>query len=455
MRLRHASGLLFGLLLGVGFVRFHIAHNHPQSHRQQIKGDHTLARRQHNRHGSPISVGACSPWDETELASYAADKKFATTLVDLALPNNKWVRWVNLTGDGLPLTEDLPFPDMIFCLSGSYAHSALMTRIVKPPEFGLPVGVRSDDTDTWVDGVHYPDDMSFIKHMRGRPLLVGLNTDPWNRGDCQNLDIMLDTKLAHPYYGCPSLYLPYALLNLISAGFDLENTALMRTSTPSLEDISKKNFCVLLCNPCRAHPMAGDGLIMWAFLSVLGEKYKKCDIIGDCQREAEVPQMCTPGQRNSTYVRALKTYSKYRFVISFETAQVEGWFSEQIILAAAVGSIPIFWGDEGIGARLNENRIFNMNDYISEEHVLKLRDAESMDSSAKEEFAVNFLREDMNKAIDAIRGLNENNEAFQKVASLPLVEKVPSSSSSAMQLETVATSLRSLLQHLESFTIEH
>mmetsp|Transcript_4940 Transcript_4940/g.8979 ORF Transcript_4940/g.8979 Transcript_4940/m.8979 type:complete len:342 (-) Transcript_4940:70-1095(-) len=335
--------------------------------------------------------------------------------------------------------------------------------------------------DTWRDGVYRPDDMGFVRHNRGRPLLVGLNEDPWETGDCSHLDLIFDVKTAHPFYGCPSIYIPPALLQLLPTPYDASK-ALTRRGIQGKKAPTKRKFCVLYCDPCNPHPMSGDGVVTWAFLNVMREEYQDCDIKGDCQKSAESVMRCTSGQRKHSFLSAVDTFSEYRFVVAFETAQVNGYMSSTAITAAMAGSLPIFWGDETVGAKvdvdqgdgeghsndgfheddaergqsdvhshdLNEKRLFNMNNYVTEEHVLKLRDAEDMQGDDRLVFAENFLRDDMKKAVEKIRDLNENPEMYNQVISQPLVTGEDAEESFFHPLR-ISRSFRIVLEDLESF----
>uniref|UniRef100_A0A7S0GY69 Fucosyltransferase n=2 Tax=Amorphochlora amoebiformis TaxID=1561963 RepID=A0A7S0GY69_9EUKA len=310
--------------------------------------------------------------------------------------------------------------------------------------------------DTWKDGVYRPDDMMFVRHTKGRPLLIGLNTDPWRGEDCNHLDLIFDTKKQHSFYGCPSVYIPMALLNLLPSSYKphhlLETTRTKSRALESLkeQDSDNRKFCVMFCHPCRPHPVSGDGVILWTFLSVLEQEYKACDVIGDCQKAVDIPTYCGIWEREKYVNASVELYRSYRFVMAFETTQVDGYFTESVALAAIAGAVPVFWGDEGIGDRINEKRLVNINAHVSEEHVLKLRDAESISGDERITFAYNFLHQDFLHAVKHIRSLDEDYAKYQiKLTNSIIKEK--SVDMSVLSPKRIAHAFRNILTDLDSY----
>ena len=469
--------MLFVVLLAtVLAARLYIAHYHPKSAAGHHLGkDSQIARKSHNRKGSPVVVGFCHGEGDSggesdragRFSSFSARRRILGKLVRAALPH-RWIRWENMTSGGLPTQSERPFPDVVFCFAGqTFSQDAVQTRFDQPPEMGPPGGARSDDLGRWSGGVHRPDDWSFVRHRRGRPLLVGMNTDPWGSDDCGHLDALIDVKLAHPYNGCPSIYAPLALFQLLPAkGYDPEKLLTGGASSTPTTSFQKRKFCVLRCSQCQPHPMAGDGVVLWAFLHILEEDYQKCDIVGDCQMRGEEGvggcQVDESDRAEKEFQESVELYSGYRFVVSFEPTQVDGYFSDTVVAASLAGAVPVFWGDERIGERVNPGRIINMNDYVAEDHVLKLRDAESIVGDERVVFAENFLRPEMAKAVKVLKSLNENEEKFTAVAAQPLVsssggESVGDESSgrkgSVLDPERIGVALNQLFHELESFTV--
>jgi len=425
-------------LLVVGIIRFVLAH--PSTKAVHTQQDTMLRGKKHDRHGKPVSVGFCVA-DESDPFEAGFGRAVMTEIVEAALPG-KWIQWRNLTRDGLPKNNEA-FPDVSICFVGDFAAKATVTRfdsLAGPGE--APPHFRNDDMDVWRQGIFRPDDLTYVPHIKGRPMLIGINTDPWRSDDCSHLDLLVDTKQAHPFYGCPSVYVPPALLQLLQTKYNpfLKEEKEAGSSVSSVvvpksqAEEEERKFCVLYCDSCSLGPtsMDEDGVVMWSFLSILKEAYKPCDVIGSCKtyeggsnpdggdKEAGsgsgsgsgsgggVFSACSIAEQAASYKARLELYRKYRFVVAFENVQLEGWVTDDVVLAAEASSVPIFWGDEGIGKRVNEARIVNINDYVGEDHVLTIRDSEDMADDDRIAFAVSFLRKDMRKAVDAIRSLDED-----------------------------------------------
>lgn len=86
--------------------------------------------------------------------------------------------------------------------------------------------------------------------------------------------------------------------------------------------------------------------------------------------------------------------SQYKFTVSFENSSVEGYTSEKILAPMLVNSIPIYWGNPKVEIDFNEESFINIKD-------------KSFDS--------------LNKAIEAIKFLDENDEEYLKMLSKPWI----------------------------------
>uniref|UniRef100_A0A7S3YFV8 Uncharacterized protein n=1 Tax=Lotharella globosa TaxID=91324 RepID=A0A7S3YFV8_9EUKA len=82
--------------------------------------------------------------------------------------------------------------------------------------------------------------------------------------------------------------------------------------------------------------------------------------------------------------------------------------------------------------------------------VKKTQDAEDMQGDDRLVFAENFLRDDMKKAVEKIRDLNENPEMYNQVISQPLVTGEDAEESFFHPLR-ISRSFRIVLEDLESF----
>jgi len=455
MRLLLVALVLAGML---SFLR--VAHLHPQAPQRHTEADRLTAKRSHNKIGSPVSAGVCSSQDG---AATAADQRAVAALLRETLPG-RWVVWQNLTVEGLPVSTDAAFPDFLACPNASPEEMSLFlaqTRADAPAKMGLPEGISTEDLDEWAGGVYRPDDCNFRRHNRGRPLLAGVNTDPWKSGQCETLDLVLDVKLAHPYAGCPSVYIPRATINLMLGGFDFEKGLAPSPGTASLDSgssttlsFSERKFCVLVCDPCRRYPVSDDGAILWAFMDVLETLGKRCDIIGECNIDDPNPPECSPDLRPRLDRAAITAYKGYRFALSFERAQIDGLISEALVLAKRAGSIPVYWGDPGIRHRVNPEAMIDVTGFVEEERVLALRDTTSASSGGSPvDAAKAAMSEDLQKAAEALLSLDSNPSLLEAKRQASLILPSTEPKKSVLHPAAAAKALNTVLVELESFLV--
>lgn len=57
------------------------------------------------------------------------------------------------------------------------------------------------------------------------------------------------------------------------------------------------------------------------------------------------------------------TMTKFKFVIAFENAQIDGYISEKLTNALLAGSVPIYRGSREVAAHFNPKRFINVNDF--------------------------------------------------------------------------------------------
>lgn len=121
------------------------------------------------------------------------------------------------------------------------------------------------------------------------------------------------------------------------------------------QELQKKtSFCNFLYSNPNAHFMRDQ------LFYVLND-YKKVDAIG---RHLNNVDGCMNDRSSADwFLSSVEKKSKYKFTIAAENADFPGYTSEKIVSSFRAHSIPIYWGDQNIAERFNEEAFINANKY--------------------------------------------------------------------------------------------
>jgi len=153
-------------------------------------------------------------------------------------------------------------------------------------------------------------------------------------------------------------------------------------------NIPKNKFCLFaVSNP--------DGQERNNFFMELS-KYKRIDSCG--KHLNNMGRNCPSNHNSSEYIDFI---SKYKFMICFENESHINYFTEKMINAYKGGTIPIYWGCKNVG------------DFINMDAILYLKP--------------NYTENDVQKLIQQIAYLDNNEEAYKRKYEQPLFKggKIP------------------------------
>lgn len=188
--------------------------------------------------------------------------------------------------------------------------------------------------------LHYTND-SFNILISGEPIMTNFN-----------FDLAIDTKL---YQNAKStIYFPFAFSSL-------------REHKKSIDpkDYIKPNrkFCAYMYNMVHDHRIRYFNLM---------SSYKRVDALGKCCKNTVIEDTRTVYNKNETYVDiAVDIYSNYKFVIAVENNFVPGYSTEKLMNPLIANSVPLYWGDDYIFNYINKKRVVYLNDFKSDEDLLK------------------------------------------------------------------------------------
>ena len=183
-----------------------------------------------------------------------------------------------------------------------------------------------------------------------------------------DVDAILDTKtspFAHPA-GAVYVYFP----NVYAAHYDFIRAG-QPTDGPAKYDLSLikpphysqttnftgRRFMAYMQNHCVPYRDEFFDLV---------SQYKRVDGISKCKNN--VPDTF---DRKGAWWEAVQIYNQYKFVITLESAIIDGYITEKILGPMITGAIPIYIGSGDIGDHFNERAFINVGRFPSLEKVME------------------------------------------------------------------------------------
>lgn len=168
----------------------------------------------------------------------------------------------------------------------------------------------------------------------------------------EGADLVLTTKRAVAETMSHAYYVPSYVFQMTEYG--LPPSALLRST--KAEDVRAKAFCVFAySNCCEDFEGVRRRKELYEVLQRLsGERVEN---IGHCYNS----------DVKGAHPHNHKTFSSYKFVISFESVRHRGYVSEKMSNALIAGSVPIYWGAEDVDEHFNPQRFVNAASFLSME----------------------------------------------------------------------------------------
>lgn len=311
------------------------------------------------------------------------------------------------------------FPHILMCQGWHYDHKLKTTRKGSPsrdaPE-GYPL-------DTWVDGVYWPKSSQFRTHRaRRRPLLIAASMEARGGRNCDQYDLLLDTKSAPLHGGCPTLYTPMAAVGLsdhvlrgpedLVQPHDFDARAVLE---------AKKGFCAFLYRTCFKDFYGNFAAVRGAFFDILAAEHKSPTALGGCKRGRGPDPKLRPdgGHGKHSYMdEAVEMFSSYKFTITFENSRVPGYITEKIVNAALANTVPIYLGAPDIEDFVNPKRFIHCK--IDD---AKLRAFNRRKFSSNDEREQYVLREftGLRECARRVKEVDESDDLYLDMLSQPIL----------------------------------
>ena len=208
--------------------------------------------------------------------------------------------------------------------------------------------------------------------------------------------------------GGRNLYYPYAMESLRE-----------RIELPPISPIAaRRPFGIFIAS--QAH-MGQGAILRKTFTEQLMQRYKQVDCPGKVLHNVDIPELvdrfCADWNKSKREV-----ISRYKFLITFENTNTDGYITEKLVDAFAANTVPIYWGSEGNLAPFPKEAVICANDYPN-----------------------------LDSLIARIREVDENEELY-----LSILRANPLRQASFWELiEERHTGLRQFLDQIYSTTVEY
>jgi len=181
-------------------------------------------------------------------------------------------------------------------------------------------------------------------------------------------DIMITTKKNIKN----SIYLPIFVYSFMESGLDPEllvkkfsfdgtsRVARLQASSHGMSHEekrfykSKTKFCCFMYSNCNEKH---SGVVNRKKFFHMLNNVRSVDNLGKCYNKKY--------KNNGTWCKSYKLYMDYKFVISFENKEVEGYITEKLIMPMIARCIPIYLGSSDVNKYFNPKSFINVKDFNS------------------------------------------------------------------------------------------
>eukprot|EP00912_Choanoflagellata_sp_UC4_P002184 UC4_evm1s1383 len=274
----------------------------------------------------------------------------------------------------------------------------------------------------WIKNVYFPD---HIKKIHNRPLIIRpLGEVFWKShyGECTDVDAVLYRSRDISWSGCRTFH----YIQGISHGYRSSADDYVIPIRPLNGTVPKhKGFCVFVVKAAfQPRYYNAEGLVRQAFHRLLSE-YKTCDKPG----QSNVPKC------EGTDLDVFKCFKGYKFSITMENTQAEGYLSEKLFNGVMGDTVPVYHGAPDIYKYVNSKRILFCN--VSKATIRKMNTYyerrnrkwvgkvfENNPNPSDEElisWATEFLRDEMTPCVNEVIRLDNDDDAYQAILKEPFL----------------------------------
>jgi hypothetical protein len=163
-------------------------------------------------------------------------------------------------------------------------------------------------------------------------------------------DIMITTKKNIKN----SIYLPLFVSSFVESCLDPEILVKKSKNEEKHFYKNKTKFCVFMYSNCSEE---FSGVVNRKIFFHMLNNTKKVDNLGKCYNKKY--------KKNGSWKNSYETYMDYKFVISFENKEVEGYITEKLIMPMMARCIPIYLGSSNVNEYFNPRSFINVNNFKS------------------------------------------------------------------------------------------
>jgi len=120
----------------------------------------------------------------------------------------------------------------------------------------------------------------------------------------------------------------------------------------------------------------------------------------------------------------VETYKRYKFVITFENRQLNGYLTEKIVNALLAGVVPIYFGAPDVGNYLNTKRFVHCD--VDAEKVLNYPFPKGKEKATENpEGVISYVKETigdgLRKCAERVKELDQNDDLYYEMISQPIL----------------------------------
>lgn len=167
-------------------------------------------------------------------------------------------------------------------------------------------------------------------------------------------DLLISTSFYDQNQCKNHIYIPHMYMSLCEH---------RKSINPSNYPNNRFNFCAYMYSVDVEHRIKYFNLLSF---------YKTVHALGASCKNTDIPITRDINDENITYNDiAIDIYTNFKFVLSLENKNKDGYFTEKIINPIIANSVPIYWGNDKIFEYINKKRVIYINDFESDQKLLE------------------------------------------------------------------------------------
>lgn len=139
--------------------------------------------------------------------------------------------------------------------------------------------------------------------------------------------------------------------------------------------------------------MGAGAALRREFTQYLSTHYKRVDCPGKVLNNISIPEL--GARKTNTWNECKRSViNRYKFLVSFENTNTDGYITEKLVDAFAANTVPIYWGSEGNLAPFPKEAVICANDYPDFDSLMeRIREVDTHDELYLSILEANPLRQ--------------------------------------------------------------